>query len=382
MTRGKMKRVAVIHPWFPQYREAFFSELKRLCDAEGIEVRVFYGDPPPEWRERGDAVSRPGITRLRTRFFRLGSRSLVLKSLVEFNRQGAFDLVILEQAIRNLETYRLMFSKRYARRIAWWGHGKTYTQAKPDHEERLKFALTRRGLWFFAYTEGGAEEVARAGFDKERITVVNNSTDTATLRRDLASVDEHELRQFEEQHRLRGKTALYIGGLDSSKRIPFLLAAAARCWETDSDFRLLIVGNGELRRDVEEFASDHPWCRYLGPLFGAERAVPMRSANLLAVPGRVGLVAVDSFVAELPIVTTAWPFHAPEFEYLRPGVNSVVTADSIDAYAGELMRTLSETGFLESLKEGCAQSADEYSVELMAARFSAGIVQALNARSR
>jgi glycosyltransferase involved in cell wall biosynthesis len=367
--------VAIVHPWFPQYRAEFFHQLQELCGPT-IDLDVYHGDPPPEWRERGDAVRAPGVTRLPTRFFRLGGRSLSLKDFRPIAR-GKYDLIVLEQAIRNLETFILLAGPRSGNRIAFWGHGRTYTLAKSAGEERLKMGLTRRAKWFFAYTGGGARHVVANGFARDRVTVVNNSIDTAGLRRDLDNVDSRALRRFESDHGLRGKTAIYLGGLDESKRLPFLLDAAAIAHQRDPDFRLLVVGDGAQRNLVKAFASDNPWAVYLGRRFGADRALPLKAAQVMVMPGRVGLAAVDSFAAEVPIITTDWPLHAPEYEYLRPGLNAVVTRDDSGAYVQGLVDVLNDPSALEKLRLGCAEASGIYSVEQMARNFFEGLEAAL-----
>jgi glycosyltransferase involved in cell wall biosynthesis len=376
---GTQPKVAIIHPWFPQYREPFFARLHDLCAAAGVSLEVYYGDPPPEWRERGDSVAGPLANHLTTRFFSVRGRSLGHKSLGEFHRRGPYDLVILEQAIRNLESYRLLASPRYGHRIAWWGHGGTYTQRRRSVEEKLKKWLTRRGRWFFAYTDGGVREVTNQGFSPERVTSVGNSIDTAALRADLGAVTDDQLLAFRAAHDLRGKTALFIGGLDESKRLPFLFDAGVAVHERQPDFRLLIAGNGEQRDAVERFAADHPWCVYLGARFGADKAIPMRAADVLVMPGRVGLAAVDSFAAGLPIVTTDWPYHAPEFDYLTPDVNAVVSPNTSTAYANSLVELLATPVQLDAMKNACLKLAGEYDIESMASRFFEGIAEALSA---
>ena len=44
-------------------------------------------------------------------------------------------------------------------KVAMWDHGRTYTWPQSRFEQSLKFALTRRACWFFAYTDGGARAV-------------------------------------------------------------------------------------------------------------------------------------------------------------------------------------------------------------------------------
>jgi len=82
---------------------------------------------------------------------------------------------------------------------------------------------------------------------------------------------------------------------------------------------------------------------------------------------------------ETPLVTTSVPYHSPEIEYLKEGVNGVVvpTAEGMDGYVEAVTSLISEPGALRRLQEGCRASAMEYSVESMAERFAGGILAAL-----
>lgn len=365
-------RVAIIHPWFPQYRRPFFDELMRVGATEDIEIDVFYGDPPPEWNDRGDSVSAAYATRLPTNFINFRGKHLVYKSPKPVWAGPRYDVIILEQAVRNLETYAIMLRRRGAK-VAFWGHGRTYTQSVGDLQERVKQILTNRADWFFAYTDGGAKAAISAGFRPSRVTVVQNSIDSSTLRSSIATLKPKSLRDFEIKYDLKGKTGLFIGGLDESKRLSFLFKAAERAFAADVEFRLLVAGGGRLEGFVRDQSSVQPWLTYLGPLFGSEKALAMAASDVLLMPGRVGLVAVDSFASGTPIITTNWKWHAPEFEYLDHDINSVVAPDDEAAYAAAVVSTLNDAENLQRLSRGATESADEYTVAKMAVNFVSGL---------
>jgi glycosyltransferase involved in cell wall biosynthesis len=88
-------------------------------------------------------------------------------------------------------------------------------------------------------------------------------------------------------------------------------------------------------------------------------------------------VSVDSFVLGTPIVTTDWPWHAPEFEYLMPGRNAVVTPDDVQAYADGVAALLRDPARVDELRRGCAEAAPRYAVEQMVDRFAVGTLRAL-----
>ena len=104
-------------------------------------------------------------------------------------------------------------------------------------------------------------------------------------------------------------------------------------------------------------------------------AVSMTSAVL--IPGRVGLVAVDALALGLPIITTDYPFHAPEADYLTPGIDSVKTPMSVAEYAAGIIAVLRDPPRLESLASAAKLRGADFSVEESAARFAAGIMRGL-----
>jgi glycosyltransferase involved in cell wall biosynthesis len=272
---------------------------------------------------------------------------------------------------------------RRPQRFAFWGHGRTYTKVKTGLEESLKARLLRRADWYFAYTPGGAQAVASSGFLKNHITIVQNSTDTSLLeklRREVTNLDVRIMR--DELGLGTGRVAVFIGGLDESKRLDFIVAAAQKIAAAHPDFKVVFFGAGSQQPFIEEQARLKDCVVYGGRADAQMQAVVSKIADFILMPGRVGLVAVDSFALELPMVTTRWPLHAPEFEYLEDGVNAVVTRDDIEDYAAAVVGLLEQPERLQSFKVNCAKSAEKYSIENMAQNFHEGVLEALKRPAR
>lgn len=370
------RAVAILHPWFPQYRMAFFEKLIERAAQYNVDVRVFYGDAPPEWAMRGDAVEASYATRLPTRFVRIGGRSVSWKRLkpIDF---GAFDLVVLEQAIRNIETYALLARPDTRDKVAFWGHGRSYTTQLAGPEERLKQWLTNRGRWFFAYTDGGARAVTASGFPPDRISVVRNCVDTESLRADLNALQEGEVADYRRSIGAEpGQLGLMLGGLDSSKRIEFLLESVYLIRRSVPDFRLLVVGDGADRPLIESAGQEHGVV-YAGRKFGRGKALSLAACDMILNPGRVGLLAVDSLIAGRPIVTTSWPFHAPEFEYLEAGKTAFVSADEPADFAQQVVRLSRSPRELEAAQRRAHAEGSMFTTDEMVERFLGGMLQAL-----
>jgi glycosyltransferase involved in cell wall biosynthesis len=299
---------------------------------------------------------------------------LLHKSLGSISALASYDLVIAEHAISNLETFQLI-----ARRVplAFWGHGRTYTQEPNFVTEAIKKWLARNARWFFSYTKLGATAVAAAGLPTDKITVLNNTIDTNSLKLQLENISDEDLKNFRSvQLNDASKVALFLGALDKSKKIEFLFESLDIVAKNDPNFRFVIVGDGPLRGVVSRLVSSRPWAFQFGSQFGEKKALMLKAADALVIPGRAGLVVVDSFAAERPIVTTNDAFHPPEFEYLKTDVNAIVVGEDVNDYARAVEASF-DSEVSNTLKAGCRESSTEYSLDKMVSNFVQGVIKAL-----
>jgi glycosyltransferase involved in cell wall biosynthesis len=170
-----------------------------------------------------------------------------------------------------------------------------------------------------------------------------------------------------------GRTALFLGGVDAAKGIPFLLDAADLTSAHLPGFTLLVAGDGDLVPLVVDRQRAGGPVRYLGRLIGDAKALALRAADVLTIPQGVGLVAVDSLAAGRPIVTTSSAGHGPEFEYLDPGRTCVVSAPSVPAFAAALEGLLGDSHRLTSMQGAALGDAPEHSLERMVDAFVDGV---------
>lgn len=373
-----MSRLLIVQPYIPTYRLPLFADLRTRLASEGVELRLATGSPRGASALRADANSEEADTVLRESTWTVAGRTLNFRHLSEHLRALQPDFVIVEQAIKNAETYPLLARQAMGRgpRIAMWGQGRSYSTPQATMARRLKMTLTRCCDWFFAYTQEGADYVVAQGVDRSRITVLLNSTDTAALRADLQSVTDDQLARFQARHGLvTGFTGLFLGGVDESKGIGFLVAAARRVAQQIPGFRLLIGGEGARADFVRECQAAGEPLIALGRIDGQVRALALRSADLMLVPQWVGLVAVDSLAAGVPVVTTRHPSHSPEFGYLTDGVNSIVTAHELEAYASAIVSLLRDSDRRASMAERARIDSLQYSIEGMSSRFVEGVLK-------
>jgi glycosyltransferase involved in cell wall biosynthesis len=373
-----VKRVVIVQPYVPSYRVPLFRQLHARLNELGVNLEVVHGRPSKRQEARNDQATLEFAHGVRSFQIEIFGRSLRWKSLGRSVR-GA-DLVISELASGALENYWLALRPSTVQ--ALWGHGYATTSAPNKLDSMLERWLMRRANHVFLYTERGRVAATAAGINSTAITVLNNTVDTAELSAAIERLSDEDVAEFRATHDLgTGPCCAFIGGLDESKRIDWLLVAGSRLASLIPGFRLLVAGDGPDRERVESAARTTAWLTYLGRVDDDGKALIAATCALLLNPGRVGLVAVDAFVMGTPVATTTWPRHAPEFDYLVDGENAAITADSLDDFVSGVATVMNSPSALHALTEGCRSSATRYSLDAMVDRFVGGILDCLENRA-
>ena len=377
---NRRRRVLIAYKYIPQYRQVFFEGLRDRLAEKRIELDLVYGDPVEGESEKLDAVYINWATHMPNRMIRVLGKNFIYQPIMKLAR--SYDLVIVEQANRLLvNPILLCMNKLRLTRVAYWGHGKDFQGGDSLVERLFKRVLIPHAHWWFAYNEVSASVVREAGYPDERITRVMNTIDSERLKKALSEVSLQEVEECRRRIGLTGNNVcIYIGGMYANKRIPFLLEACERARERIPDFEIVFLGGGVDRPLADAFAAKHDWAVSCGPVFGREKAIYMKLAKLLLMPGLVGLAIIDAFAAEIPIVTTNVPYHSPEIEYLNSGKNGemIFGAGDVEQYADRIVSLLRDESYLGHLRAGCRQAAETYTMEAMVNRFADGVMAALD----
>lgn len=361
------------------YRVPFFESLRRELSARHVQLVVVYGQPDPSEVARNDSATLGWGVEVLNRYFRIGRTYVAWQPLPISLRN--VDLLVITQENRILSNLvRIMLRRFFALRIAFWGHGANLQSSKPSgFKERIKRDVSTRVDWWFAYTSSSAKIVADAGFDPRRITILNNAIDTTDMRRTLEEIPDQE--RVSLRNRLgfsSGPVGVYIGTLYAEKQLDFLLSAAELIKARVPEFCLVIIGDGPERIHVEEWCARRQWAAWVGALYGREKVVCLSLGSLMLNPGAVGLNVLDSFTCGIPLITQRSVKHGPEISYINDGVNGVLVDGELDHYVSRVVQLLGDQSKLDKMSEECISSAKEYTVEVMAQRFAAGIVAAIS----
>jgi glycosyltransferase involved in cell wall biosynthesis len=370
-----MSRLVVVQPYVPRYRSAFYQRAGEELARCGLDLEVVVGRTDSTRGDgeidfpavlAGDLLESRTAGRLRYRPLRgLGMTSE--------------DLLLLEQAIKNLEGYLPLLRQRWGGPpVALWGHGRSYSSTQVAAAARFKQWMTRRSDWFFAYTPSGASEVGRHGFPADRITVVNNTIDTDSLSADLLAITAEEAAQYQLDNDVDPRyCALFMGGVDGLKAVDYLAESVLEAHRLEPRFRLLLAGSGSDERRMQVLQRDGLPIRVLGRVDGRTKALALKSSRVLAIPSQLGLVVVDSLVAGVPIVTRMAQLHGPEAEYLTPGKDSLwLNARATPGqYAEALISLLRDEPRQEAMARACLSRAADYPLDRMVQSFVEGVAE-------
>lgn len=373
---NKKKSVVIIQRRLCDYRAPLFERLKVLLSQNGIELRLLYGNATAQEQTKRDTVDIAWGEKLATRYL-WGNR---ICWQPYSSKVHDADLVIVTQENKLVSNLWPLFGWRKYK-LAFWGHGKNMQVLptfKGRSKEQMKFLTTNRVDWWFLYTNVNLKHVVELGFSAEKMTNLENSIDTTTLKAQCEAVTSAEIAAIRSALDLgNGPVGLYVGSLYKDKRLDFLLSAGQLLSQKIPDFRLIVLGDGPQSALINSALAERPWLRFVGRQVGQQKARYLKTASVLLNPGLLGLSILDGFAAGVPIVTTDCGLHSPEIDYLQQGVNGFMTANTLDDYVQTVERILTDNALAAHLQKGCLEAAKHYTIENMAENFRAGILKAL-----
>lgn len=367
-------RVAWLQPSLQPYR---IPVLTRLADDPNVDVTFFtrredagtshrYGDIVLGQGLEVEGVTTWDMSRGRPRTLFQGGLIRILF--------GGYDVVVLDDTIHNLTNWLFwLVSFLGGPRIMFFGYGLRPTVLSKGLGGKVRALLQRvllaRGSSFAVYTAAGREALLRMGIDEEQVFVLLNTLDTSFLASLRPSGDRAGL-TAEIPLRPDRPLLLFVGRMQAAKRLDVLIDAVRRLEGDGTPVDLVLIGDGPELEASRKRAMGLEGVHFLPPEYDPRELAPyFAAADVLAIPGRVGLTCVHGFAYGLPCVTVAPGDveQSPEFEYIEHGVNGFVvpTPDPV-GYAAALKAVVEDTDGLREMKDACLASAERLSMEHMA----------------
>ncbi len=350
-------RLALIQRVIPTYRAPFFDA---LAAASAGGLAVFAGQPLP-------IESIASATRLQTAQLTLAQNIHIFnpqhplyvcyqRGLPNWLTTWNPDALIIEANFRYLSSpAAIRWMKKRARPVLGWGLGAPRSRGALA-TLRKNFLLQFDAL--IAYSARGAEEYAGLGFPPNRIFVAPNAV-AAKPAWPLPARTE----RFDPQ-----PVVLFVGRLQTRKRIPSLLKACAELPETLKP-RLLIIGDGPERKNIEHLAAQiYPAAEFPGALHGPDLRPYFETADLFVLPGTGGLAVQEAMTYGLPVIVARGD--GTQDDLVRPGNGWQIAPDDDFALLFALQEALSDTARLRRMgAESYRIVAEEINLEKMVGVF-------------
>lgn len=369
---NKRPRVVIVQPYVPAYRVTFFALLVRVLRDNGVDCLVAAAQPQNEQRQRGDQANEEWMRPFDQRSISLCGRTVGLGGARK--AWAGADVVVIGHLGSSLDTYLALYDGMRGRlQVGLWGHIASYVKKGVKLDLALERWQLKRADHVFAYVPSGRRYAVENGVPPENVTTVMNTIDTTRLSEAIRGLRGESIDEFMQLHNLvPGRVLGYLGGLDASKRVDFLCRVLDIMWTTDPDIKIIVGGNGSQASLLDKAVSRGQvvMMGYVGP---NDQALIGKVSKALIMPGRVGLVAVDALVLGVPVITTDWPWHAPEVEYLTEGISKFTSKNDPMSFAALIRVVLEETTrqtVSTSTNRGQAPLIDD-----MVENFAQGIMQ-------
>lgn len=324
-------KLALLQRVLPKYRVSFFDMLAERCQGG---VSLCAGEPRiSEAIETSEDLKVANLTTTRNIHLLGGDLYMCFQTgLLGWLTTQNPDALIVEANPRYLSTGRAVrWMKSNSRPVIGWGLGSPPlkgARAAIRRANRLNFVSQFNAL--LTYSQRGAAEYQELGYPAERIFVAPNA---------VAPRPQHTLIERPPTFKKRA-TVLFVGRLKHRKRLDMLLLACANL-PPETQPRLIVVGDGPERRDLEELAQDvYPSARFAGTRHGADLVPFFAEADLFVLPGTGGLAVQEAMSHALPVIVAQGD--GTQDDLVREGNGWQIPVDDLAALSQTLQMALSD----------------------------------------
>lgn len=244
---------------------------------------------------------------LSTSFWHLGSRNLINhKGLINKLKEFSPDIILCEGESNILSYLKAIYYRNTSHKntkLIHWSLGGLPGKSISNNNIRgkIKYLLQKQFDAFLVYSSFGKAGLMKLGHPEDKIHVATNVSDTAKHLQAAAGMN---LTKSSARCKLGLPdkfTAIYVGAIDSNKRLNILIDAAAEL--NSHRFNVVIVGDGNELSALKKYAAE----KKLANIFFTGRvqndlALYYLSSNVLVLPGRGGMVISEAMCHALPVV--------------------------------------------------------------------------------
>lgn len=312
------KRIAILQPEVPHYRNEFFNCLKR--ELKSLDIYVY--NSIDDSIKNGFKVDKSYVKYI---------PNFKFKGFLFYNPFSLLkreqDTLVLMLHFAHITTWLLLLTKFIHRKqIILWGQGisvKRYLkeEIKPDWKLKLQIALAD-GVWF--YMEKEAKQWKQI-FPKKKIVAINNTlTGVEEMVKYTPSLSIQELKN---QYNIKEKIILiFCARFESNYRRTDLLIETIKRLNKEK-YGFIIIGAGKNKPDFTPFTNVYDF----GAIYDTNVKRELFSiADIYFQPGWVGLSIVEAMAYGKPVFTfvrSEETKQCVEYDYIKPSYNGIIFQD-------------------------------------------------------
>lgn len=353
------KKIAMLFPYAPSYREAIYKLMDKELDVDWF----FCGDAKRNLKLFDYSSLKHCDLSMKEKKV-IGS-VVYYKGIERLNLQQ-YDAVICPGVIRSLSEWWLLMKMGKGMnyfKIYLWTHG--WYGKESRFQKIVKKFFFRKVDGFFLYGDYARREMIKEGFDARKLHVIKNSLDydkQLELRNRMVVSDVYK-KHFKNDF----PTIIFIGRLTPVKKLNQIIDAVDILKQKGEDYNIVFIGDGEMHqllraKVVECQLQDNVW--FYGACFDEKtNAELIYNADLCVAPGNIGLTAMHALMFGCPAIShNNFKQQMPEFESIIPGqTGDFFEYGNVDDLARSISQWFaSKCGCREEVRKACYKEIDSY----------------------
>lgn len=317
------RKIAILQPEVPHYRQEFFDLLRQACDTSDVYVYNSFEST----KNQGFNIDTTGLSYIPNK---------QIKGFLIYNPfkllSKKYDTLVLMLHFAHITTWLLLLTKFiHKKKIILWGQGisvKRYLQEenKPDWKLKWQIALAD-GVWLYMQKE--LKQWKKIFPDKRMVALNNTLTGVKNMTEyaPTASIDE-----LKEKYGIKEEIILiFCARFESNYRRTDLLVETIKRLDKNK-YGFIIIGKGKNKPDFTPYSNVHD--------FGAVYDTAIKRelfaiADIYFQPGWVGLSIVEAMAYGKPIFTfvrSEETKQCVEYSYIKPGFNGMIFENMSECY--------------------------------------------------
>lgn len=380
----KKIKVAISQRIVPHYRVPVFKE---LASRENIDLTLYYG----RGFKKGSQVNAKEITGINAKkLFTImlnysgGYGSSQLRVWHPFLTLhlflGNYDVIIVEPSTNfynNIFTF--IYCKIFGKKFIWHESGSVPKEQRPKFRRMIDPFLSifiKRANAFITYTSYADHSLKRDfNIDSKKIFRAQNSVDTSNIDSEIEKFSPYVESKKKELELIGFNIAMYIGGIETRKKIDFLIKAVTKLNKSGIPTKALIVGDGPDKEElIQKLSEEDKSHTVFAGKHVKDATLYVLLSDVVVLPSSGGLSVMTAFACKKPFVGSEEIEHGGIKDYVTNGVNGfLVKENDIEDLESKLRKVFTDSNLYNELCKNAYNTSKQITIANMVDGFENAI---------